>query len=445
MEKRCIRPDGSIVWVRLIVSKLMLTKDNKLSYICLIQDITKEKLSEINFLESERSKKIILSHLPGLAYRCRNDKDWTMEYVSSGCLELTGYLPEALLYNKELSFNEIIAPDYREDIQRKWEYSIKNDLPFKYEYEIITAQGDRKWVYETGQGVFDKYGKVVALEGVILDISDRKEIEDNLMYISIHDSLTGLHNRPYFESVLKKDMDEHQGKKALIGINLNSLQVLTLTYGFYYVQDLIKKIAHSLELYISENHLLFRTNETRFVFYVKDYQDLEELIKFSEIIRDGLEPIISMERIIGGIGVYEIKGNDSHIADILKKLLIASEKAMLGNLSGSLGISSYDKEIEKEIMREDNVRRELYNIVDNKNNSNLFLEFQPILDLKSNKISGFEALTRIDSDKLGRITPLEFIPIAEKTKLIIPIGERILKYSLDFLKHLNNLGYREIV
>lgn len=79
MEKRYIKPDGSIVWVLLIVSRFRLTEDNKLGYICLIQDITKEKLSEAVLLESERSKKIFLSQLPGLAYRSKYDRDWTME------------------------------------------------------------------------------------------------------------------------------------------------------------------------------------------------------------------------------------------------------------------------------------------------------------------------------------------------------------------------------
>ena len=446
MEKRYIRPDGSIVWVRLIVSKLMLTKDNKLSYICLIQDITKEKLSEINFLESERSKKIILSHLPGLAYRCRNDKDWTMEYVSSGCLELTGYLPEALLYNKELSFNEIIAPDYREDIQRKWEYSIKNDLPFKYEYEIITAQGERKWVYETGQGVFNKGGELEYLEGIILDISEKKEVENNLRYISTHDTLTDLHNSSYFQKLLERELSDssRQYKKALVGINLNPLQVLNLTYGFYYVRDLIKRIGHTLETLSSETHLLFRTHESRFLFYVKNYNNLSELIRFSETIRDTLEPIISLERIIGGIGIYEIKDNDVEIADILKKLLIASEKAMALDISKFLNISPYNDEMEKEIIREEGVKRELYNLLENKDGTKLLLEFQPILDLKSNKISGFEALARIVSRELGRIPPLEFIPLAEKTKLIIPIGKMIIRQALIFLDTIIKLGYDDI-
>lgn len=64
--------------------------------------------------ESERSKSVFLSHLPGLAYRCDNDWEWTMQYVSAGCLELTGYPPESLLHNRDKSFFSIIAPEYHD-------------------------------------------------------------------------------------------------------------------------------------------------------------------------------------------------------------------------------------------------------------------------------------------------------------------------------------------
>jgi PAS domain S-box-containing protein len=131
-------------------------------------------------IESERSKSVFLSHLPGMAYRCNYDCEWTMQFVSAGCRELTGYPPESLLNNSEISFNSMIAPEYREPIRKEWDRIIAGRLPFNYEYEIITASGDRKWVLEKGQGVYNEQGEVVALEGIIIDISDRKAIENAL-------------------------------------------------------------------------------------------------------------------------------------------------------------------------------------------------------------------------------------------------------------------------
>jgi len=78
----------------------------------------KEKLLNLEkaLYDSERSKAVLLDNLPGMAYRCNYDRDWTMQFVSAGCFNLTGYHPESLLHNKELSFNELIAPEYRDII-----------------------------------------------------------------------------------------------------------------------------------------------------------------------------------------------------------------------------------------------------------------------------------------------------------------------------------------
>jgi len=114
MDKRYIKPDGSIVWVHMIVAPLDLSNDGQCSYICLAQDITDRKVMEKALYESERSKSVFLYHLPGLAYRCNYDQHWTMQYVSQGCFNLTGYSPESLLYNRDLSYNEIISPDRAE-------------------------------------------------------------------------------------------------------------------------------------------------------------------------------------------------------------------------------------------------------------------------------------------------------------------------------------------
>ena len=121
MDKRYIKPDGSIVWVHMIVASLNLSNDRQCDHICLVQDITERKAIEKALEESERSKSVLLSHLPGLAYRCNYDRDWTMQYVSKGCFNLTGYPPESLLYNRDLSYNEVISPEYRVALWNEWE------------------------------------------------------------------------------------------------------------------------------------------------------------------------------------------------------------------------------------------------------------------------------------------------------------------------------------
>ena len=445
MEKRYIKPDGSIVWVHMTVAPLIFAEDRLYNHICLVQDITARKAAEADLLESERSKSVFLSHLPGLAYRCYYDREWTMQFVSDGCLELTGYTPESLLYNKDLSFNDLITPEYRELLWEEWKRILAKRLPFKYEYEIQTAKGERKWVIEMGQGIYNEQGEVIALEGIVLDISDRKEIENSLRYNNEHDSLTGLYNRSYLENLLKNDAELYTTeRRAIVSINLSTVHSLSMTYGFHYTQELIKKIADALNLYCTDKRLLFNTYENRFVFYLKDYKDKRELIEFCETVVSTLEPLLAIERIGGGIGVLEIdQDNARNVDQLLKKLLIASERA-IGFNDREFGICFYDTEIEAQMLREQEIKRELTQIAADENDGGLLLQYQPIVDLKSNQICGFEALARMNSDKLGRVPPLEFIPIAEKTKLIIPIGRKVMIQAFRFLNKLKENGYGTI-
>ncbi len=364
-----------------------------------------------------------------------------MNYVSEGCFELTGYMPENIINNKETSFKDIIAPEYRDSLRKEWERILPHHLLFNYEYEIITAGGVRKWVLEMGQGVYSEEEEVETLEGIILDISDRKEIENMLRYNNEHDSSTGLYNRNYLENLMKR---ETTAKKAAVGINLTAIQSLTMDYGFHYTQDLIKNIIEALKIHCSAKHQLFNTYENRFVFYLKDYEDKNELVGFCEAVADTLGSLLASERVSGGIGIIEIDPTDGCDTDqIFKNLLIASERAI--NIDDrDFGICFYDTELEEQIVREQEIIRELAAIASDENDGGLFLQYQPILDLKSDQISGFEALARLKSEKLGLVPPLEFIPIAEKTKLIIPIGKKIIRHAFRFLNKLRKNGHDKI-
>ena len=397
--------------------------------------------------ESERSKSVLLSHLPGFAYRCNYDRDWTMQYVSAGCYDLTGYPPESLLYNRDLSYNELISPEYHDVLWNEWERVLAAGQPFKYEYEIITAAGEKKWVLEIGQGIYNDAGEVEALEGIVFDISYRKAIEDALKYNYEHDRWTGLHNHDYLVALLEKDAKRKQkAKKALIGINLNMVQVVAANYGFQYAQNLIKKAAEALSQHCTDNCLLFHSRENSFVFYLFDYKDQKELVAFGNVIADTLGSIFITERIGGGIGILEIEQNQSELnVDLqIRRLLIASETSV-SMFGRDFEICIYNEELEAIVNREREIVEALSAIAANDDTTDeLFLQYQPIMNLRTGSIFGFEALGRLRTGKLGLVSPLEFIPIAEKTKLILPIGEKIIAKALCFLNRLNKLGYNEI-
>ena len=445
MEKRFIRPDGTSVWTNMKVSPLLGGLNSESMHLCLIEDISARKITEASYRESERSKSVLLSHLPGMAYRCNYDKNWTMQFVSAGCYELTGYSSENLLYNRDLSFNDLINPEYREHLWNDWGNILPDKKPFKNEYEITTSTGERKWVLELGQGVYNEHGEVEALEGIILDITNRKEMENVLKFNSEHDVWTGLYNRKYLNYILEKDrISGILQNKALVGINLSSIHLVSLKYGFQYSQELLKKVAEILKTHCDDKHSLFYTYEYRFLFYVKEYTDRKELIDFCETIIATLESILTVERINGGIGVIEIdKDNDPGIESLTRNLLIASEKA-LSNYESNFAFCFFDDDMAAEIIREDNISRELSQVVAGEKVERLYLQYQPILDVVSNKICGFEALARFNSDKYGPVSPLEFIPIAEKNKFIVTLGEIIIQKAIGFLKNLKHNGYDSI-
>ncbi len=128
--------------------------------------------------ESERSKSVLMANLPGMVYRCCYDRSWTMQFLSEGCTALTGYRPEDLVNNSKVSYNDLILPEDRQKVYDIWDRAVAKNIPAKLEYRIITADKQQKWVYEQGVPVYDKTGEAQALEGIIMDITDRKQAEE---------------------------------------------------------------------------------------------------------------------------------------------------------------------------------------------------------------------------------------------------------------------------
>jgi len=127
----------------------------------------------------------LIQNLPGFVYRCKNDKDWTMIFVSDQCEKITGYTPDELINSNLISFNEIIEPSYRELLQLKWKEIINEKSVLKEEYSIVRKDGSIGWVLEHGRGVFDDTtGALLYLDGYILDITERVEVFNNLIRIN---------------------------------------------------------------------------------------------------------------------------------------------------------------------------------------------------------------------------------------------------------------------
>jgi len=142
----------------------------------IIHDITDRREMEETLRESQRSIQTLLSSLPGMAYRCRNDNERTVIFVSQGCYDLTGYAPDFLVENGSGHFVDLIHLDDQETVLQEIQQAVEQNEPFKVTYRLLTSTGAIKWVWEQGQAVIYDDGNLF-IEGFISDITQQKKAE----------------------------------------------------------------------------------------------------------------------------------------------------------------------------------------------------------------------------------------------------------------------------
>ncbi len=283
IEKRYMNVNGSYIWVKLTIHPLNMKGENKI-YFALLEDINEKISAKAELIESERNKSILLSNLPGIAYRCKFDRDWTMEFVSEGCYNLTGYKSEDLINNKTMSFNNLISEAYRERLWDKWVEVVEKKEKFVYEYPIITADDKEKWVLEQGQAIYDENGEVEALEGLIIDITERKIKEGEIEYLYNHDYLTGLYNRRYLEKAKEEYSKEKYHPISIIVCDINGLKLINDAFGQEKGDEFLIATANGLNKYIKDDYILTRTDGDDFTIIMPNTKK-EETHKIVENIR----------------------------------------------------------------------------------------------------------------------------------------------------------------
>ena len=148
------------------------------------REISEHRQADNALRESEKRLSRLMGNLPGTAYRCKPDDERTMEFISNGCLPITGYKPEDFIDNEKISFLDIIHPEDKAHTKEQVEKALAEKKPYQLVYRIITAPGFEKWVWEQGVGVFSDKGFVKALEGFILDITEQRTAESQLLLLS---------------------------------------------------------------------------------------------------------------------------------------------------------------------------------------------------------------------------------------------------------------------
>ncbi len=178
VQQRALTKDGW-KWLEWMDTAVLNDQKEVIEIIGVGRDITEQKNAEFELQESQRRLSTLMGNLPGMVYRSLNNKEWTMQFVSKGCYELTGYPPEELIQNSVRSYNDIIHPHDQNYVWDTVQKAVENKTSFQLEYRIITAEGTEKWVWEQGSGIYNE-GNLVVLEGFVSDINDRKLAVDAL-------------------------------------------------------------------------------------------------------------------------------------------------------------------------------------------------------------------------------------------------------------------------
>ncbi len=176
IEVTFVNADGEDLWVR-TVGEPVEEDGEVVKIVGNMMDITERKETEKELKEINRTLSTLMMNIPGMAYRCLNDKDWTMKFLSDACSDLTGYEPFELIENEKLSYNDVIHPDDREFVWEEVQKAVEKEEPFEIEYRIITSSGGVRWVWEQGRATEYRREEPEILEGIIMDITDRKEAE----------------------------------------------------------------------------------------------------------------------------------------------------------------------------------------------------------------------------------------------------------------------------
>ena len=374
--------------------------------------------------ESERKFRVLLENLPGMAYRCLNDEYWTIEFASKGALKLTGYTPEEMING--FHFAELIVPEDREMVIQTVDDAVLRNEPFTIVYRIRDRAEKLRWIWEQGCAIRDAQGQVLALEGFLSDISEHKQNEQLIEFIAYHDALTGLPNRGLLNDRLTMLISSFTRKPeqfALLFIDLDHFKYINDTLGHVVGDRLLQAVADRLKNCLRVTDTLCRLGGDEFIALLPDTppQDAEcvanKIINaFEDAFTIDDKTIVTQTSI--GISSFPKDGKDGN--ELIRCADIAMYKA---KESGRKNYQFFTSELSEKLSNISNTYSDLRKAI---GNQELFLHYQPQIDLGTDLICGIEALLRWKHPTKGLISPANFIPIAEENGQIIPIGKWVI-------------------
>ena len=279
--------------------------------------------------------------------------------------------------------------------------------------------------------------------GILVVITYNKTYKH--MKLAYFDPLTQLPNNQNMKEFLDEKITQKKiSKKAIFLINMKNFKTINTALGFEVGDLIITEISFRLGKALDKKGILFRFSGDRFLFYNEAYKDTSDLENISKIISSvfdkPFEYLQKNKQIQPEIGIVEISDRYRNVDELMKDASITI--TCLENIASNHKI--FNSEMRDKVDREEVIELEIVKSYKNFNDDIIHLVYQPKINAKTKQIVGFEALARMNSKKLGLVSPVEFIDIAEKKQLILPLGTMILEKACIFIRKLVNLGYADI-
>ena len=304
------------------------------------------------------------------------------------------------------------------------------------EHRILHKDGNYRWVLSRGLAVRDQHGLAYRLAGSLTDITERKIAEERLMHDALHDTLTGLPNRALFLDRLRLAVERAKRRPdyqyAVLFLDLDRFKNVNDSLGHLVGDELLVAVAGMLRAGLRSTDTVARLGGDEFVILLEDLQDRQNVVRVAEWINEQLQDAFHLTEhqvfITTSIGIVHSSLNYSKPEDVLRDADIAMYSA---KAQGRARYEIYDPSMHAQITANLALETELRQAL---GRGEFVLNFQPIVSLGDNHLTGFEALLRWKHPQRGMLPPSDFLHVAEESGLMIPIDRWVLRSACQYIK-----------
>jgi len=330
----------------------------------------------------------------------------------------------------------------REDREAAVAKLLERQYLTNYEICLKRKDGSSVWVLESENLIEGLDGRLSIIEGTAIDITERKRAEEQVKHLAFHDPLTNLPNRLLFNDRLTLAVAQahrHNQKLAVLFLDLDRFKVINDSLGHSVGDELLRQVAERIQEHVREGDTVARLGGDEFTLLVPGISAEEDAAKIARKICDAVHDpfwIDGRELFVTtslGVSVYPSDGHDA------ETLVRNADSAMYrAKEQGRDNYQLYTPAMNAKAIERLSLESRLRQAVAN---DELELHFQPFIDLRTEEVLGAEALLRWRHPELGLIPPGDFIPIAELSGLIVPIGEWVLRTACAEARKWHDQGF----